>query len=269
MINTNEFARKIRMQALRMVHRAKASHIASCLSIADIVSVLYGGVLNVDSTSPRMESRDRFILSKGHAAAIIYSALAELCFIKYDDLEFYGLEPSLLMTHISHKIPGVEFSTGSLGHGLPFGVGKALAAKSQNKSWKVYVILSDGELDEGSNWEAFLFASHHKLNNLNVIIDRNRLQSLTTTENTLGLEPLLDKLIAFGWEAQEMDGHNHSQLIRLLGESASSDKPRVFIANTIKGKGVSFMENKVEWHYKSPSDEQLKDALQELDTKNA
>jgi transketolase len=169
------------------------------------------------------------------------------------------------MTHVSHKLRGVEFSSGSLGHGLPFGTGKALAAKRRGRVWRVFVMLSDGEMDEGSNWEALMFAAHHQLDNLVAIIDYNKLQSLATIADTLALEPLTDKLRAFGWAVREVDGHDHAALEAALGEAPwSPGRPSVLIMHTTKGKGVSFMENRVEWHYKSPNDEQLAAARAEL-----
>jgi len=265
MTDTQFLARSVRRQALQMVHRAKASHIGSALSIVDIVSVLYGHVMQVDASDPRAENRDRFILSKGHACVAIYAVLAECGFFPREDLLQYGQDHSVLMNHVSHKVRGIEFSTGSLGHGLPFGVGKALAAKRRGKAWRTFVVLSDGEWGEGSNWEACLFASHHKLDNLTAIIDYNKLQSLTTVEQTLGLEPLADKLRAFGWSVREVDGHDHGALTAALGTTPwEPGKPNVLIAHTTKGKGVSFMENAVKWHYSSPNDEQLAQALSEL-----
>lgn len=267
---TELFAKKIRSHALRMVARAKASHIGSALSISDILAVLYARVLRVDSANPERPGRDRFILSKGHACVAVYGALAEQGFFPVAELETYGQDHSNLMNHISHKVPGVEFSTGALGHGLPFGVGKALAAKRMRADWRVFVLLSDGEMDEGSNWEALMFAAHHKLDNLVAIIDYNKLQSLTTTQKTLGLEPLAEKLRAFGWSVQEVDGHNHDQLNQNLNNVPwESGKPSLIIAHTVKGKGVSFMENKVEWHYRSPNAEQLTQALAEVESGNA
>ena len=258
-------AREIRTNALRMVHRAKASHIGSALSIADILAVLYGQVLNVEPANPRAATRDRFILSKGHACVAVYAALAVRGFFAKDELLRYGQDHSDLMNHISHKVPGVEFSTGSLGHGLPFGVGKALAAKRRGEAWRTFVLLSDGEWGEGSNWEACMFASHHRLDNLVAIIDYNKLQSLTTVAETLALEPLADKLRAFGWAVQEIPGHDHAALAQALSKHAAHPgKPSVLIAHTTKGKGVSFMENAVEWHYRSPNDAQLAQALAEL-----
>lgn len=263
MTTTQELAKNIRISALSMVHRAKASHIASALSIADILAVLYGRIMHYDSTDEHAIMRDRFILSKGHSCVAVYSALAEVGFFAREQLQTYGTDHSWLMNHISHKVVGVEFSTGSLGHGLPFGTGKAMAARIREQQWRTFVLLSDGEMDEGSNWEALMFAAHHRLNNLVAIIDYNKLQSLDTVSNTLELEPLVDKLTAFGWQVYEVDGHDHPQLLVVLS-SISHDKPTAIVAHTIKGKGVSFMENKVEWHYKNPGDEQLAQALAEL-----
>lgn len=266
--NTHELASQIRCEALRMVHRAKASHIASALSIADILAVLYGRIMNIFPDQPQCTTRDRFILSKGHACVAVYSTLAAIGVIPKEQLQTYGNDFSWLMNHISHKVPGVEFSTGALGHGLPFGVGKALAAKTTVQSWRIFVLLSDGEMDEGSNWEALMFAAHHRLNNITAIIDYNKYQSLNTVSNTLGLEPLVDKLTAFGCSVREVDGHDHEQIFRVLSASAS-EKPNAIVAHTIKGKGVSFMENKVEWHYKTPTDEQLRMALTEIEESHA
>jgi transketolase len=260
---SKDFAINIRRHVLRMVHNSGGSHIASALSIVDIISVLYNEILKVDNKNPQWKERDRFILSKGHACTPIYATLAELDFFSIKDLELYGKNDSILMNHVSHKVPGVEFSTGALGHGLPFGVGKAKAAKILNENWKTFVLLSDGELDEGSNWEAFMFASHHRLNNLTAIIDYNKLQSLDTVEKTMGLEPLNDKFKSFGWDVFEVDGHDYSQIARALNENTNFN-PKVIIAHTIKGKGVSFMENKVEWHYKTPNEVELELALSEL-----
>ena len=266
--DSSSLARNIRVNALRMVHRAKASHIASALSIVDILAVLYGRVMNIGPSLIKSEQRDRFILSKGHACVALYSTLAEMNIVEKNELETYGQDFSWLMNHVSHKVSGVEFSTGALGHGLPFGVGKSLAAKACKESWRVFVLLSDGEMDEGSNWEGLMFAAHHRLDNLTAILDYNKLQSLDTIANTLGLEPLRAKLEAFGWFVKEVDGHSHEELYDALSFK-SIDKPLFIIAHTLKGKGVSFMENKVEWHYKNPNDEQLALALIELGEINA
>jgi len=264
---TQDLAKRMREQALRMVHRAKASHIGSALSIVDIVAVLYGRVMSLDPLNSDLNTRDRFILSKGHACVAVYAALAETGFINRDDLLTFGQDHSVLMNHISHRVKGVEFSTGSLGHGLSFGAGKALAAKRIANEWRTFVLMSDGELNEGSNWEAFMFSAHHKLDNLVAIIDYNKLQSLTTVDKTLRVEPLTDKLRAFGWTVREVNGHDHDALNEHLSRTPwEAGIPSVLVAHTTKGKGVSFMENRVEWHYHSPNDQQLTQALAELDT---
>jgi transketolase len=260
-----ELASAVRRDALKMVHHARASHIGSALSIADIVAVLYSEVMSVEPSNPHWEDRDRFLLSKGHATVAVYAALAERGFFPKEDLLAYGDDFSPLMNHVSHKVPGVEFSTGALGHGLPFGVGKALAARRTGKAWRTFVLMSDGEWDEGSNWEAALFAAHHDLDHLIAIVDANDLQSLDTVGNTLGLEPLPEKFTAFGWAVREVDGHDHEALARDLGSAPwQPGRPSILIARTTKGKGVSFMENQVLWHYRNPDDSQLATALAEL-----
>jgi transketolase len=267
---TQKLATEIRRLSLEMVTRAKASHIGSALSIADIVAVLYGAVLKHQPSNPALPERDRFILSKGHACVAVYAALAARGFFPKTELQTYGQDHSVLMNHISHKVPGVEFSTGSLGHGLPFGVGKALAAKKSGAAWRTFVVMSDGELDSGSNWEALMFAAHHALDNLVAIVDYNKLQSLDTVDKTLRVEPLADKFTAFGWSVRECDGHDHSVLNDSLGTVPwARGKPSLLIAHTVKGRGVSFMENKVEWHYRSPNAEQLAQALAELEAADA
>ena len=267
---TEPLARRIRGQTLRMVTRSKASHIGSALSIADIMAVLYGRALRVSPAAPEHSERDRFILSKGHACVAVYAALAETGFFHQALLETYGADGSMLMAHISHKVPGAEFSTGALGHGLPFGTGKALAAKRRGHAWRTVVLTSDGEWGEGSNWEAALFAAHHSLDNLVCIIDYNKLQSLRTVDETLRLEPLHSKFEAFGWAVREVDGHDHDALIDALGDAPwEVGKPLMLIAHTTKGKGVSFMENKVEWHYRNPTPELLLAALAEIEGEQA
>jgi transketolase len=264
-MDTRTLSRAIRKDVLRMVHRAKASHVGSCLSAADVLAVLFGSVMRYDPNDARHHARDRFILSKGHAAAALYAALANVSILDRALLESYGADGSNLMTHASHKVGGVEFSTGSLGHGLPFGVGKALAAKRRAHAFRTFVLLSDGELDEGSNWEAMMFASHHQLDNLVGIVDYNKLQSLTSIAQTLGLEPLTDKLRAFGWDVREVDGHDHAALESHLASTPwTNGKPSMLLAHTVKGKGVSFMQGKVEWHYRSPDKDLLAQALSEI-----
>lgn len=263
--STEEFAIDIRISTLKMIAQAGSSHIGSCLSMADIIAVLYDEVLNIDPRNPDWDQRDRFILSKGHACAVVYAALAERNFFPKSELMNYAQVGSSLMAHISHRVPGVEFSTGSLGHGLPFGVGKALGAKITGEKWHTFVVLGDGELDEGSNWEALLFASHHKLSNLTVIVDLNNLQSFTTTGETLNLAPLPEKLISFGADVVEIDGHSVNELAQALVSSRTTEKPTVILAKTIKGKGVDYMEGLVEWHYKCPNPEQLNVAITQLE----
>jgi transketolase len=264
-LNPADFARKIRAHALRMVHRAKASHIGSCLSMADILAVLYTRVLNIDPLAPGDCNRDRFILSKGHAAAILYAALAERGFFPVSELDSYCEVGSRLTGHVSHGVPGIEVSTGSLGHGLPIAVGAALAARADGRSSKVFCLLSDGECDEGSNWEAILFAPHHNLENLVVIVDFNKIQSFGRVCDVLELEPFAEKWRAFRWNTIEVDGHDIGALEQVLSSTPQqAGRPTVIVAHTIKGKGVSYMEDKLEWHYRSPSVDQLEEALAEV-----
>lgn len=259
-------AERLRLHCVKMTNAGKSSHVGSVLSICDILAVLYGGIMHIDPKQPRMPTRDRFILSKGHAGAGVYAVLAELGFFEKDILTTHYKNGSTLSGHVSHHgIPGVELSTGSLGHGLSVGAGFALSAKLNNESFRTYVLLSDGECDEGSNWEAILFAGHHKLDNLCATVDYNKLQSLDTTDNTLSLEPFTDKWTAFGWEAIVVNGHDHADLVYAYQQAAKVlNKPTVIIANTTKGKGISFMENEVLWHYRSPQGDEFEAALCEL-----
>lgn len=263
---TQELGRAIRAHALRIVYKTKASHIGSCLSVADILAVLYAQVLRIDPGCPCAPERDRFILSKGHAAAILYAVLAERGFFPVEQLETCYQKGSKLGGHAtSHGVPGIEVSTGSLGHGLPVGCGMALAGKREGKSYRVFVLLSDGELDEGSNWEAILFAPQHRLDNLVAIVDFNKIQSFGTVADVLDLNPLADKWRAFRWAIREVDGHDHRQIKSALDAVPfERGRPSVIIAHTVKGKGVSFMENQLAWHYKSPDAEQLARAMAEL-----
>lgn len=249
-----------------MTSRGRSSHVGSVLSCADIIAVLYAGVLRVDADNPGWELRDRFIMSKGHAGAGLYAALAELGFFPTQRLESHCQNGSSLCGHVAAQgIPGVEFSTGSLGHGLPVGAGIALALRLRGSASRTYVLLSDGELDEGSNWEAMMFAAHHRLAGLRAIIDYNKIQSLGPTEETVALEPLADKLRAFRWEVRECDGHDVTALEEAL-RGESEGLPVAVIAHTTKGRGVSFMENSVLWHYRSPQGDELEAALAELET---
>lgn len=266
-MDTLELARRIRLHVVNMTSRGGSSHVGSALSVADILAVLYRGVLNVDPADPHLASRDRFILSKGHAGVAVYATLAETGFFPVEKLKTHYQNGSDLSGHVSHKgVPGVELSTGSLGHGLPVGAGMAYAAKLKDSTHRVFVLLSDGECDEGSNWEAILFAAHHKLDNLVAIIDYNKIQSLATVSETLRLEPFSDKWTSFGWSVQQVDGHNHESLRSTFTQIPfEQNKPSCVIAHTTKGKGVSFMENSVLWHYRSPQGKELAAALKELE----
>ncbi|QQS15014.1 MAG: transketolase [Rhodospirillales bacterium] len=262
-MDTRALARRIRVHALRMVNRGGSSHIGSIFSEADVLAVLYGAVLRVDPARPDWPDRDRFVLSKGHAGAGVYAALAERGFFPVEWLDTHCADGSRLSGHVSHKgVPGVELSTGSLGHGLPVCGGMAYAAKLAGKTHRVFCLLSDGECDEGSNWEAAMFAAHHRLDNLVAVVDYNKIQSLAPVADTLRLEPFADKWRSFGWEAREVDGHDHDALRAAFG--ASRDRPVVVIAHTVKGRGVSFMENSVLWHYRTPRDAEYDAALAEL-----
>ena len=227
MINS-EFARKLRILTLKMVYKGRSTHIGSIFSAAEIISVLFNEILNIDPKSPSNPDRDRFILSKGHAGAGVYASLALRGFLDINELDKHYSNGSIFSGHVSHKgVPGVDFSTGSLGHGLSVAVGMALSAKIQIKSYNCYVVLSDGEMNEGSNWEVLMSAAHFQLDNLTAIIDYNKLQSLTATEATMGLEPLVNKIKSFGWYVKEVDGHNCSELSAAL----NSTEPRAVSLN--------------------------------------
>ena len=255
MKNIDQISKKIRKNILKISHAAKSAHIASSLSIVDLIVNIYFNFM-------QKNKKNIFILSKGHACLAQYCLLYELGYIKKKTLDTFGKNGTILMSHSSHKVPGVNLSTGSLGHGLPVSAGIALSKKIINKNGKVFVLLSDGELNEGSNWESLLFISHHNLNNLVIIIDYNKIQSLDFVNKTLKLQPLKKKFTSFGCKVLEIDGHIHKEIFKSLKNS--SNRPLVIIANTIKGKGISFMENKVLWHYKPPNDHELKLGLEEL-----
>jgi len=259
-------AHHIRVQALQMIYRAKSSHIGSALSMADLLAVLYSGILRVDPQQPDWPDRDRFLLSKGHACTALYVVLAQRGFFPANWLDDFYQNGSHLAGHATHVgVPGVEVSTGSLGHGLSIACGMALAGKRDARAYRVFTLLSDGECDEGSTWEAVLFAPHHRLDNLIAIVDYNKIQSLGTVREVLDLEPLAAKWRAFGWAVREIDGHNLEQIERTLSLlPAESGKPTCVIAHTLKGKGVSFMENKLLWHYRTPDREEMAQALAEL-----
>jgi transketolase len=261
-----EFARSIRVQSLRMIHRAKSSHIGSALSMADLLAVIYSRILQVDPSRLDWPERDRFILSKGHACVALYVVLAERGFFPGAWLEDFYQNGSHLAGHVTHvRVPGVEVSTGSLGHGLSIACGMAVVGKRDGRPYRVFTLLSDGECDEGSTWEAALFAPHHHLDNLVAIIDYNKIQSLGPVREVLDLEPFAAKWRAFGWAVCEIDGHNLDQIEQALSViPAQPDKPTCVIAHTVKGKGVSFMEGKILWHYRSPDGDEMDRAMAEL-----
>lgn len=264
---TAAFARDIRLIALELCHLSKASHIGGALSVADVLAVLYNDLLRIDPERPDWPARDRLFYSKGHTAAALYAALCKRGFFPLDDLrEGYAANGSYYTSHINHRISGVELSTGSLGHALGVACGVALAGKRRQQAHDVVTIVSDGELDEGSNWEAILFAAHHALDNLLLIVDYNKIQSFGTVEEVMVLEPLADKLRAFNWDVEEVDGHDLEPLTNALrrAKQARNGKPACVIAHTIKGKGVDFMENKLAWHYKSPNDSEYQAAVDQV-----
>jgi transketolase len=260
-------AAAVRRDDLQVVHRAGMGHVGGELSAIDILVTLYFAVLRVDPARPDHPDRDRFILSKGHAAVALYTTLAHRGFIPRSELETFARPLSRLNGHPDrNKVPGVETNTGPLGHGLPVAVGAALAAKLQDCSWRVFVLTGDGELQEGSNWEAAMAAAHYKLDNLTVIVDRNRLQQGDWTEQTMHLEPLADKWRAFGWSVAEVDGHHIGQLLETFSRAPfEAGKPTCVIAHTHKGQGVSLMRDKAAWHHKVPNAEELAAALKEFE----
>lgn len=265
-MNSEELAKRIRVHAINMVHDAHASHIGGILSCADIVAVLYNDIATVFPHDPKNINRDRIILSKGHNGVAIYVALAETGFFDISKLDSYGKDGSCFSCHISHKkVPGVEISTGSLGQGVGVACGMALNGKLRHKDYKVYAVVGDGECNEGSVWEMALLAAHYHLDNFTVIVDRNKMQAMGNCKDVLNTEPFADKWRAFGWYVVEVDdGNDHKQLKEAFYEN-NANKPKVIIANTIKGKGISFMENKLLWHYRDPQGEDYENALKELE----
>jgi len=248
-----------------MCGHAKAAHIGSSLSVIDILAVLYSGAANINPNMVDYPDRDIVIVSKGHAAAATYAVLGHAGYFPLEWLDEYCSDGGSLGGHVTKgRVPGVELSTGSLGHGLPFATGIAIARSRQGKPGRIFVVMSDGECDEGSNWEAALLAGHHRLGNLTVLIDRNGVQSLADTEQTVRLEPLAEKWTAFGWSVHDVDGHNHAEIRAALKRAKNEAQPTVLICRTVKGKGVSFMEDQILWHYRPPSESELIAALSEL-----
>jgi len=262
----NKISNNIRKIIINMHAASNSSHLGSALSCVEILTALYFKILNIDPSSPQDSNRDRFIMSKGHAASALYATLAKRGFFPLSLLNEYGVDGGRLPCHVSKGCaPGVEVSTGSLGHGLSIGAGICLAAKHDMKNHRTFVLLSDGECDEGSVWEAALFAKQHKLDNLIAIIDYNKIQAFGKTKDVLDLEPFAEKWKSFGWRVKELNGHNIQNILNSL-EKVPFIKgiPSVIIAHTVKGKGISFMENNLLWHYRSPNEQELKAAIKEL-----
>lgn len=261
-------AEKIRKRIIEIIYLAKSGHTGGSLSSVDILTALYFNVLNVDPKLPEMPHRDRFILSKGHSVESLYCVLAEAGFFNDKILDTYGQFNSVLAGHPTRKVPGVELNSGALGHGLSVGTGMALAAKTDRAPFRVFVLMGDGEQGEGSIYEAAMAATHYKLDNLIAIIDRNLLQISGSTENIMNLEPMKKRWESFGWEVINTDGHNIRGLINIFRKiPVKPGKPHLIIARTIKGKGVSFIENNMKWHHRVPDEEQFKQAIREIDAR--
>lgn len=265
-MDSRELAWRIRKHAIEMVHHAHASHIGGILSCADLIAVLCNNVAKIDPLNPKRADRDRIVLSKGHNGVAIYAALAELGFLDVKELEHYGEDGGIFSCHISHKhVPGIEITTGSLGHGVCVACGMALNAKLKNLEYKVFAIVGDGECNEGSVWETVMLANQYKLDNFIVIVDVNGMQAMGDTKTVIDMEPLTDKWHAFGWYVVDVkDGHDHNALKQAFLED-SNGLPKVILARTIKGKGISFMENQLLWHYRDPQGEFYEQALKELE----
>jgi transketolase len=256
----------LRRRILELIHDAGGGHTGGSLSSLDILVALHYRVLRLDPARPRWPDRDRFVLSKGHSVEGYYCILADLGFIPAETLATYGRAGSILAGHPTMKVPGVELATGALGHGLSAGVGMALAARLDAKAFRVFILLGDGELAEGSVWEAAMAASHYRLGNLTAIVDRNRLQISGDTEAVMALDDLGARWRAFGWEVEEIDGHDIELLADRLGAVKPVDRPRLFIAKTVKGRGVSFIEGDPAWHHHVPTDAELAAAISEIDS---
>ena len=263
-MRSRDLANICRKDIVKMTSIGNSAHVGSCLSCVDILSVLYSDILKIDPQNPLKKERDIFIMSKGHAGAALYCILARKGFFDATLLSTHYKNGSNLSGHVnSHLIKGIEVSTGSLGNGLGIACGFAYAKKLIESKDRVFVLISDGEINEGSTWEAILFAAHHNLDNLTCILDANGLQSIKSTTKTLNVEPLQEKIEKFDWNTIEIDGHNHKILKSSL-KNEFKNKPKFIIARTIKGKGISFMENKPLWHYRNAKGEELIKALEEL-----
>ena len=262
----NEITNVIRKDIVSMICKSKSGHPGGSLSAVEILTALYFDQMNIDPTNPKMEDRDRFVLSKGHAAPALYATLAERGYFPKEELNNLRKLGSMLQGHPDmKKIPGVEMSTGSLGQGFSVACGMAMAAKLDNAPWNVYALLGDGEVQEGIIWEAAMSAAHYKLDNMIAFLDYNGLQIDGAVESVMNINPIEDKFKTFGWNVITIDGHDFDQIFAALDMAKDSvDKPTMIIAKTIKGKGVSFMENQASWHGSAPSEEQLEQALSEL-----
>ncbi len=261
-----KLSKEIRKEILGMIYRTKSPHIGCSFSMVELLVSLYFRVLNINSNNPADKNRDRFVLSKGHGCPALYAVLAKKGIIDKEFLEGFAKENGTLEQHPTRNPNiGIEITSGSLGHGLSIGVGMALSAKYDNAPWRVFVFLGDGELNEGSNWEAMMFAKQHNLDNLVAIVDHNKLQAMEKSSEVINLEPLKAKWEAFGWNIKEVDGHNVEEIVSVLKNIPfEKGKPSCLVAHTIKGKGVSFMENEPRWHDKYPDDEEYQKALNEL-----
>lgn len=260
-----EKAREIRRRVIQLIYEAQGGHIGGALSSTDIMVALHYHTMKIDPKNPKWDERDKFVLSKGHSVEPYWCILADLGFFPKEELKTFSQFGTRLIAHPNNKVPGVEMNTGALGHGLPIAVGMALASKIDQKPTKVFTLMGDGEQAEGSIWEAAMSASHYKLDNLVGIVDRNHLQISGTTESVMGLEPLADKWESFGWHVQEIDGNSMEEIVATFDSvPIVLDKPTLILANTLKGKGVSFIENRAEWHHKVPTLDQYKQALVEL-----
>ena len=267
-MTSEEFAKKLRIHAVEMAHFSKESHVASALSMCDIIAVLYQDIRHIFPEDPTNKQRDRFILSKGHACSSLYAALAEKGFFPVDELNGQCQDGSRLSGHITHKdVPGVELSTGSLGHGCCVASGMALNGKLNKEPYRVFTLIGDGECDEGSVWEMALFAHQYKLDNLCVIVDHNKMQAMGHCTEVADHINLAEKWRAFGWNVLEIDGHDHVDLRAALSQQ-NNEAPMCIIAHTIKGKGISFMEDNLLWHYRDPQNEAFENAIKELEEQN-
>ena len=259
-----ETARRVRQIVLDYIYKTKSPHIGPSFSIVEILTALYSGFLNISPEKTHDSGRDRFILSKGHACLTLYAVLMEKGFISKEDLSGFATNGGVLGHHPDRSADmGIELSSGSLGHGLSVGTGMALSGKVDGKDFRTCVLMSDGELNEGSVWEAVMFAGHHKLSNLIAIIDCNKMQALGHTRDIIDLEPVSAKWEPFGWNVQNIDGHSFEEIFSALG-ALSQDQPNLIVLHTVKGKGVSFMENSLLWHYRAPDDNEYKLATEEL-----